>query len=62
VHLGPNINYRTYPVPSDFLKAVTDDLIMKIERNEINRKIKKNFSEDVMSQEDFNKFKHLKNK
>ncbi|MCZ7362420.1 MAG: hypothetical protein O8C58_03655, partial [Candidatus Methanoperedens sp.] len=34
VHLDPNINYRTYPVPSDFLEAVRDDLIRKIKNNE----------------------------
>ena len=34
VHLDPNINYATYPVPSDLLIAAQEDLIRKIERNE----------------------------
>ncbi|NJD76285.1 MAG: hypothetical protein FIB08_04210 [Candidatus Methanoperedens sp.] len=34
VHLDPEINYTRYPVPSDFLNATRDNLIMKIERNE----------------------------
>ncbi len=34
IHLDPEINYVTYPVPSDFLNATRDNLIMKIERNE----------------------------
>jgi hypothetical protein len=41
VHLDPDINYMTYPVPSDLLTAARDDLISKIEKNEsryINKK------------------------
>jgi hypothetical protein len=34
VHLDPDINYTRFPVPSDFLVAARDDLIMKIARNE----------------------------
>lgn len=34
VHLDPDINYVSYPVPSDLLVAARDDLIMKIARNE----------------------------
>ncbi|MCE8429627.1 MAG: hypothetical protein J5U19_14730 [Candidatus Methanoperedens sp.] len=34
IHLSPDINYATYPVPSDLLIAARDDLIRKIERNE----------------------------
>jgi hypothetical protein len=34
VHLDPDINYVSYPVPSNLLIAARDDLIMKIARNE----------------------------
>ncbi len=43
VHLDPRINYRTYPVPSDFLEAARDDLIMKIEKNETRYENKSNY-------------------
>ncbi len=43
VHLDPEINYRTYPVPSDLLEAARDDLIMKIERNETRYLNKSNY-------------------
>ncbi len=33
----------TYPVPSDFLEAARDDLIMKIERNETRYLNKSNY-------------------
>ena len=34
VHLDPDINYTSYPVPSDLLNAARDDLLRKIEMNE----------------------------
>ena len=35
IHLDPGINYENYPVPSDLINAVRDDLIRKISENEI---------------------------
>ncbi len=49
VHLDPGINYRTYPVPSDFLEAARDDLIMKIERNETRYLNKSNYWDGMYS-------------
>ena len=35
IHLDPGINYENYPVPSDLINAVRDDLIRKVSEKEI---------------------------
>ncbi|HMB46541.1 MAG TPA: hypothetical protein VKL21_12050, partial [Candidatus Methanoperedens sp.] len=35
IHLDPGINYENYPVPSDLINAVRDDLIKKISEKEV---------------------------
>jgi uncharacterized protein YnzC (UPF0291/DUF896 family) len=35
IHLDPGINYENFPVPSDLINAVRDDLIKKISENEV---------------------------
>jgi hypothetical protein len=44
IHLDPDINYENYPVPSDLLIAVRDDLIKKIKTNETRYANKSNYN------------------
>ena len=43
IHLDPDINYENYPVPSDLLIAVRDDLIEKVKANETRYANKSNY-------------------
>jgi hypothetical protein len=43
IHLDPDINYENYPVPSDLLIAVRDDLIQKVAANETRYANKSNY-------------------
>ncbi|MCX9089739.1 MAG: hypothetical protein OIN90_19510, partial [Candidatus Methanoperedens sp.] len=43
IHLDPDINYENYPVPSDLINAVRDDLIEKISIRETGYVNKSNY-------------------